>query len=183
MSASAGEDMFDDVRAGSIAAFHDTALQTRQWAKVIPPRHASGAWKYIELNHRYNSMLWDEEELARRLNAADAEIARSMRAIDGFRRKRDETVERIDESLLMRLGAVARRPEARLSSETPGAMCDRLSVLALKIHAMRGTAHAGAAKPNALLDKLVEQRADLASCLDALLRDVQAGTATFKIYR
>ena len=181
--------MFDDVRASSILAFHDTALQTKQWAKVIPPRHATGAWKYIELNHRYNSMLRDEEESARRQTAGDAEVARSVRAIDSFMQKRNETVERIDESLLMRLATVSRKGDSRLSSETPGAMCDRLSLLALKIHALRGPVQsavadqAGVAKSGAKLERLLEQRSDLAACLDALLRDAQAGTACFKIYR
>jgi len=181
--------MFDDVRASSIVAFHDTALQTKQWAKVIPPRHASGTWKYIELDHRYNSLLSDEQAAARRRDVPDAEIARSVRAIDSFTQKRDEAVERIDESLLMRLGAVTRRPDARLSSDTPGAMCDRLSVLALKIHALRVAPAANAAgqappaQPGAKLEKLIEQRSDVAACLDALLQEAQAGTARFKLYR
>lgn len=178
--------MFEDVRASSIVAFHDTALQTKQWAKVIPPRHSSGTWKYIELDHRYNSLLRDDEELARRRDVADAEVARSVRAIDSFTQKRNEAIERIDESLLMHLGAVVRKADARLSSDTPGAICDRLSVLALKIHAGRAAAQpkdAGSAPAGARLEKLIEQRADLAACLDRLLLEARAGTACFKLYR
>ena len=35
----------------------------------------------------------------------------------------------------------------------------------------------------AKLAKLIEQRGDLAGCLDALLADAQAGSAYYKIYR
>jgi hypothetical protein len=181
--------MQDELRASNITAFHDTALQTSRWAKVIPPRHHIGVWKYIELNHRFNSLLWDEEDLARRRNVADAEIATNKRAIDGYNQRRNDAVEHIDETLLAQLASVARRPDARLSSETAGAMCDRLSILALKIHAMRlqtqrkdvDEAHVSACRSK--LEKLLEQRSDLAGCLDRLLQEAGAGSAYFKIYR
>ena len=78
---------------------------------------------------------------------------------------------------------------ARLNSETAGAMIDRLSILALKVHAMRqqserrdvDDAHRAASR--ARLARLNEQRADLGGCLDALLADAAAGRAYFKVYR
>lgn len=181
--------MQEDVQASGIVAFHDAALQTVHWAKVIPPHHQSGVWKYVELNHRFNSLLWDEEDLARRRNVPDTEIASNKRAIDTFNQKRNDAVERIDETLLLQLGAVARQPGARLNSETAGAMCDRLSILSLKIHAMRlqtrrkdvDAEHI--ATCSAKLAQLEEQRRDLAACLDGLLTDAQKGMAYFKIYR
>ena len=181
--------MQDELRASNIIAFHDTALQTVRWARVIPPRHAAGVWKYVELNHRFNSLLWDEEDLARRRNVADAEIAGNKRAIDNFNQNRNDAVEHIDETLLAQLASVARQGEARLSSETAGAMCDRLSILALKIHAMRvqtqrkdvDEAHLAACR--AKLEKLIEQRSDLGACLDRLLQEAGAGSSYFKIYR
>jgi hypothetical protein len=81
------------------------------------------------------------------------------------------------------------RSGSRLNSETAGSMIDRLSILALKVHAMRAqtqrrdvddthrTASAGR------LDRLQQQRADLSGCFDALLADAQAGRAHFKVYR
>jgi hypothetical protein len=78
---------------------------------------------------------------------------------------------------------------ARLNSETAGSMIDRLSIMALKIHAMRAQtrradadeAHLAASRVK--LERLEQQRADLAGCLDALLADVAAGRAYFKVYR
>jgi hypothetical protein len=68
-------------------------------------------------------------------------------------------------------------------------MCDRLSILALKIHAMRlQTQRKDAAADHlaacaAKLERLQEQRGDLAGCFDTLLREAQTGAAYFKIYR
>jgi len=68
-------------------------------------------------------------------------------------------------------------------------MVDRLSILALKVHAMRAQSeradaddsHRGAAA--ARLARLQEQRRDLAGCLARLLADAAAGRAYFKVYR
>ena len=37
-------------------------------------------WQWIVRNHRFNSLLWAEEDLARRTTVADAEIAANPRA-------------------------------------------------------------------------------------------------------
>jgi hypothetical protein len=68
-------------------------------------------------------------------------------------------------------------------------MIDRMSIMALKIHAMRlqtqrtdvDESHRAACRVK--LDKLLEQRGDLGRCLDELLADAKAGRAYFKIYR
>ena len=80
-------------------------------------------------------------------------------------------------------------PGARLNSETAGSMIDRLSILALKVHAMRAQAarhdvdEAHRSSSRGKLARLEQQRSDLAGCLDALLADAAAGCAYFKVYR
>jgi len=162
---------------------------------------AGDVWHWLQANHRFNSLLWAEEDLARRTTVADAEIAANKRAIDGCNQSRNDATERIDELLLVALGLVdeasartdapASRapPGARLNSETAGSMIDRLSIMALKIHAMRAQtgrsdvdeAHRAASRVK--LERLQQQRHDLAACLDALLADATAGHAYFKVYR
>ena len=123
----------------------------------------------------------------RRRNVADAEIAKNKRAIDGYNQKRNDAIERIDEQLLRLLPEA--RADARLSSETAGAMCDRLSILSLKIHHMRlqtlrtdvDRAHVETCLQK--LGRLNEQRADLAGCLDRLLAECASGASRFKVYR
>jgi len=187
--------------AADITRLHDTLLAHPGWPHVEPPAEPGDAWRWVQANHRCNSLLWAEEDLARRTTVADAEIAANKRAIDGYNQARNDATERVDELLLVTLGLVdaasARTdapvsrvpPDARLNSETAGAMIDRLSILALKIHAMRAQTERGdvdeahRAVSRVKLERLLQQRHDLAGCLDALLADAGAGRAYFKIYR
>jgi hypothetical protein len=178
--------------AASLTSFHDQQMLGRDWPMLSHPPARSGIWAWINANHRYNGLLWREEERARRpdvprIAAPDADAAGS-RLVDRYRQKRDDATYAIDEALLAALRGVARQPGALLSSETAGAMIDRLSILALRIHAMRMAAQGAEAGPvhaacSACLDRLLAQRHDLGSCLDALLAGARAGRAYFKIYR
>ena len=175
--------------SSEIVAFHDTCLAIPGWAKGGARKFAAGIWNAIEDNHRYNCLLWDEEDLARRKSVPDAEIAKNKRAIDGFNQKRNDAIERIDEQLLAVLDAVTRMPRARLNSETAGAMTDRLSILSLKCFHMRlqtlraDVAEAHVQECAAKLARLTEQREDLAACLGRLLAEASRGEAYFKVYR
>ncbi|OGA07344.1 MAG: hypothetical protein A3D95_15295 [Betaproteobacteria bacterium RIFCSPHIGHO2_12_FULL_69_13] len=172
-----------------ITAFHEGRHAIPGWAKSGAAEHRAGAWRAIEDNHRCNCLQWDEEDLARRRNVPDSEIAANKRAIDFQNQKRNDAIERIDEELLAALQGASPGPAARLSSETPGAMIDRLSILSLKIHHMRlqtlrtdvDREHLDTCR--ARLETLAEQRADLAECLDRLLEEAARGEARFKIYR
>src|SRR5512139_3267476 len=186
--------------ATDIVALQVQAFGRDGWPQVEPTlddplRH------WILANHRHNCLLWAEEDLARRTRVSDAEIAANKRAIDRYNQARNDATERVDELLLTALGlvdAASARTDAprstvpagaRLNSETAGSMIDRLSILALKVHAMRLQAQrrdvddAHRQSSAAKLQRLQEQRADLAGCLDALLADAQAGRAHFKVYR
>ena len=175
--------------ARSLTGFHDACHAIAGWAKRAPPRHAQGALQFVETNHRCNCLLWDEEDLARRTQVAEAEIAANKRAIDRANQQRNDAIEKIDEALLGMLAGVERRPGARLNSETAGAMIDRLSILSLKIHHMRlqarredvDAAHRDSCA--ARLERFLTQRADLAGCLDRLLAEARRGEAWFKVYR
>ena len=177
------------LRSRDLLAFHDGRHAAAGWAKSGAAAHAAGLWQAIEDNHRFNCLLWDEEDLARRRQVSDAEIAKNKRAIDGFNQRRNDAIERVDEHLLHALAGVIRQPAARLSSETAGGMIDRLSILALKIHHMRlqtrrtdvDAAHIATCE--AKLARLVEQRTDLGACLDRLLAEAALGQSYFKIYR
>jgi hypothetical protein len=178
-----------ELKSASVTAFHDDCLAAADWARSGAERHRASLWQAIEANHRCNCLLWEEEDLARRKHAPDSEIAGNKRAIDVWNQKRNDAIERVDEALLTALAGVARKPDARLYSETAGAMIDRLSILALKIHFMAlqtrrrdvGGGHIEACK--AKLARLKEQRDDLAECLDRLLGEAERGEAWFKVYR
>ena len=80
-------------------------------------------------------------------------------------------------------------PEAELHSETPGLMIDRLSILSLKIFHTREEIARRDAPPGHTernrerLATLLEQRSDLAECLDRLWQQTLQGKRRFKQYR
>ncbi len=196
-------------QAAQVMATHDALLARPGWpasSDISASANAStealpALWQWLHTNHRCNALFWAEEDLARRTQVGAEQIAANKRAIDGFNQARNDATERIDELLLLALGLVDETSAggdaprataaagARLNSETAGAMIDRLSIMALKIHAMRAQgartdvddAHRAASQ--AKLARLLEQRADLGRCLDELLADAQAGRAYFKVYR
>jgi hypothetical protein len=174
--------------AWAIVRLHDRELARGAWP-VPPPDGLPAAWQAIATNHHCNCQLWKEEDRARRRDVPEAEIAASKRLIDRYNQQRNDAVEAIDEAILSGLAHVRLRAGARLSSETAGAMVDRLSILALKIHHMRlqaQRAEAGQAHVQLCgvkLERLLAQRADLAGCLDRLLREARSGDTYFKVYR
>ena len=187
--------------AAQVIDLHDRLLATPGWPTQEPAPPDDGLWRWVQSNHRFNCSLWAEEDLARRTTVGPAEIAANKRAIDGFNQARNDATERVDELLLTALGLVdaasARTdapvstvpPGARLNSETAGSIVDRMSIMALKVHAMRAQTRrtdvdAGHISSSQVkLDRLLQQRADLGACLEALLADAQAGRAYFKVYR
>lgn len=181
--------MFKDIPANKICSFHDSKLATPKWGINSPQDYDEGIWKYIELNHRFNNLLWDEEDLARRKNVPDGEIAANKRAIDGYNQKRNDAIENIDDLLLQRLAHIKPEATAWLNSETAGSIIDRLSIISLKIFHMRLQTQRNDVEQTHIdtcqqkLSKLTEQRADLQYCLDTLLTAASLGQAYFKIYR
>ena len=171
--------------SGEVVALHDAA----RTGASRSPADSSALWQAIADNDRFNSLLWAEEDLARRRNVPDAEIAANKRAIDGYNQKRNDAIERIDELVLSFLQGIRPRPDARQNSETAGAMIDRLSILSLKIKAMREQTQRADVDPShrdscqQKLARLLEQRADLAACLDRLLTEASRGESYFKVYR
>ena len=187
--------------AAEVIALHDRLLGIAGWPAHEPAALDGGWWRWVQTNHRFNCRLWAEEDLARRKAVGDAEIAANKRAIDGFNQARNDATERVDELLLIRLGLLDASSAgtdapvsvmangARLNSETAGSIIDRMSIMALKMHAMRAqtlrrdvdASHVESSRVK--LGRLQQQRTDLGDCLEALLADSLAGRAYFKVYR
>lgn len=173
----------------TIIAFHDAALADRLWPDDMGHAPAPGPWWWVHANHRYNTLLWHEEDRARRHDVGPEAIAQSKRLIDRHNQRRNDAVEALDDAILALYGDIEPRESARLSSETPGSMIDRLSILALKVFHMNVQARrvsAGELHTTTCASKLARlrlQREDLARCLDQLLSEAARGDAYFKLYR
>ena len=83
------------------------ALTSTGWPRDVAPQFREGVWHWIEANHRFDSYIWEEEDQARRRDVPDGAIVANSAAIDGFDQKRNDAIERIDESLLAALVGVA----------------------------------------------------------------------------
>lgn len=160
--------------------------KTRVWHKNSDEKENEGLMGLAIAQHHANFDLWHEEDKARNPQASDSEIASVKRAIDRLNQRRNDLVEKIDETLLAEAGE--QNPSAPLHSETPGMMIDRLSILALKTYhtheeAVRSSAtEAHRQKNKARLAILEEQRRDLADCLDSLWSEIHSGKRRFKLY-
>jgi hypothetical protein len=174
-----------------IAALHDrlTTLWHREAMETwLPPQERLTS--LVARQHLANFELWHTEDEARTPNATDADLARVKRRIDETNQRRNDLSEQIDRALLDGLAAQGLpNPAAELHSESPGLMIDRLSILALKLfhtreEIERGNAPEGHRERNSQrLGILIEQRDDLAACLDRLWNEVLAGARSFKLYR
>ena len=134
------------LRAADVTAAQDRLLADSCWPQQEPAPEATELWRWVQANHRNNSLLWAEEDLARRTTVGDAEIAANKRAIDGYNQARNDATERVDELLLLALkvvdeasarsdAALAPAPDgARLNSETAGR--DRKSTRLNSSHAI-----------------------------------------------
>ncbi|MBN1908938.1 MAG: DUF4254 domain-containing protein [Pirellulales bacterium] len=141
--------------------------------------------------HEQNFRLWHQEDLARSRDVSEAMLAEVKRQIDRLNQCRNDLIEELDVLLLEELAAagVTSAPGARLNTETPGSVIDRLSILALRIYHMEEQA----ARPDAdashrhqahdRLEILRQQHCDLSTSLAELLEDIFAGQRLLKVYR
>ncbi len=181
--------IFGDVASATICGFHDRGVAEPGWSIAPPSSGDDAAWRWIEANHRCNILLWDEEDQARRKDVPDGAIAANKRAIDGYNQRRNDAIEKIDESLLARIVGIEPVAGAWHQSESAGAITDRLSILALKIHRMGEQTRRTDTTPEHIatcrekLARIALQRSDLAHCLDTLLEWAVEGRAFWRVYR
>jgi cell division protein FtsB len=173
----------------TIRDLHETTVA--RWHEQEVDNPYEGFLRLVCLQHQQNSRLWHQEDIARSPNASSADLAAVKRAIDKLNQQRNDLIERLDDSLIAELSAahVRPRPDARLNTETPGSVIDRLSILALRLYHMEeqarrsDAAEGHVAKARARLEILREQRRDLCNSLGELLDDVFAGRRRLKVYR
>jgi hypothetical protein len=167
------------------------ARLVRLWHEVEPAHDEQGLRGRICDMHRFNFLLWHEEDVARSPDVTDARIAQVKRAIDRYNQARNDGIEKVDDWLVADLAArgVTAPADAAGATETPGAALDRLSILELRRYHMREQADRADAsaehrqKAAGRLALLDVQRDHLVEAIDRLLADIYAGQRPLRVYR
>ena len=139
----------------------------------------------------FNFQLWHEEDIARSRDVGDEKIAVVKRNIEGFNQNRNDWIEKIDDYISDQLEELGIEAEAgaRLNTETPGSVIDRLSILALRIYHMEEQAGRQDAtdehreKAQQKLAVCFLQMDNLSRSLQELIDDIYAGKMTHRTYR
>jgi Protein of unknown function (DUF4254) len=136
-----------------------------------------------------DTVQWAYEDIIRDPNINPEAALKLKRMIDASNQDRTDTVEYIDSYFLDKYKNVEIKPEAKINSESPAWVIDRLSILALKIYHM----HLETVRDDATLEHkdacqkklnvLLEQRTDLSTALDDLLEDIANGDKYMKVYK
>ena len=124
------------IEVAQITALHRSMVQWWHTQDIFNP--CSGLMYLVCEQHKFNFLLWHEEDAARSPDASDSRIAAVKRAIDRLNQQRNDAIERIDDHLKREVEqrGIVIQPAARWNSETPGSIVDRLSILALRIYHM-----------------------------------------------
>ena len=141
------------------------------------------------LKNWIDTVQWHLEDIIRDPAMDPLKGLELKRRIDRSNQHRTDIVEQIDDRIISHFSMIIPDAGARLNSETPAWLLDRMSILILKIWHMReqterkDVSAEHILKCQAKLDILNEQRADMGQCFDELMEDVGAGKRKIKVYR
>jgi hypothetical protein len=136
-----------------------------------------------------DTVQWAYEDIIRNPKIDPVAALKLKRKIDASNQDRTDTVEFIDSYFLDTLKNVQAKPTAKINSESPAWVIDRLSILALKIYHMElETVREDASETHkqncqTKLNILLEQRKDLSTAIDDLLEDIANGDKYMKVYK
>ena len=136
-----------------------------------------------------DTVQWHFEDIIRLPEINPAEALVLKRRIDKSNQDRTDRVEMIDDVFLEQFKDVKPKAGARINSETPAWLLDRMSILMLKIYHMKEqTLRTDAsaehiAKCKMKLEILMEQKTDMQLAFDELVEDISSGARRFKVYR
>ncbi|MCD8540495.1 MAG: DUF4254 domain-containing protein [Leadbetterella sp.] len=168
----------------SIADYH---LQDH--VDAVRPEKYEGIQGLLYLKNWIDTVQWHLEDIIRDPSVDPAGLVILKRRIDASNQHRTDTVEQIDEWIFSSLKDVKPSENAKLNSETPAWLLDRMSILQLKIYHFReqlqrtdaGRSHLDSVKQK--LYVLLIQEEDLALAYDELMSDLRSGQKYMKLYK
>lgn len=182
MSSSSYNNIFDQ----SIADYHiDDHVDT----PIRNPFPKDKLEHLLYLKNWIDTVQWHLEDIIRNPAIDPVEALAIKRRIDTSNQERTDVVEYIDSYFLQQFKDTKTLSSAAINTESPAWAIDRLSILALKIFHMQAEVNrpdASAEHRDACQKKLnilLEQRQDLSSAIDALLKDIAEGNKYMKVYK
>jgi hypothetical protein len=158
-------------------------------AAMMNPYSAQSFEALLYSKNWIDTVQWHLEDIIRKTDIDPAVGILLKRRIDKSNQDRTDLVEKIDDYFLEHFKNVVPKPGARMNSETPAWLLDRMSILMLKIYHMKeqtertdvGADHIE--KCTRKLNILLEQKNDMQQAFDELIEDIQLGNRKFKVYR
>ena len=143
----------------------------------------------LYLKNWIDTVQWHLEDIIRDPENDPKYLVEIKRRIDASNQHRTDTVEQIDEYLFEQLKDTKASPSARMNSETPAWLLDRMSILQVKIYHFEDQL-----KRADLSDELRKsvshklavlkvQENDLEVCFDELMEDLLSGKKYMKLYK
>jgi hypothetical protein len=158
-------------------------------ASIGNPFPAGSVESLLYTKNWIDTVQWHLEDIIRNPQINPEEGIKIKRRIDQSNQDRTDMVEKLDDYFLGQFLNVVPKPGARMNSETPAWLLDRMSILMLKIYHMKEQTErkdASAehiAKCQVRLNILQEQKSDMRTAFDELVEDILNGNRKFKVYR
>ena len=179
--------------ASSYKIFEESILEYHKYDDINHlmknPYELGSVEALLYLKNWIDTVQWHLEDIIRDPEIDPRDGMDLKRLIDNFNQKRTNTVEHIDDYFLDVFKDVSYQSNAKLNTESPAWVLDRLSILALKIYHMQEQADrkdvedAHRNKSQQKLEVLLEQRRDLIQSFDEMIVDIKSGVRYMKAYR
>ena len=144
----------------------------------------------IYQKNQIDTIQWHIEDEIRREDLSATDLLQLKRKIDKLNQERTDKVEILDKFIFELIYPKTKiDSKAKMNSETPAWLIDRMSILELKIYHMLEQTKRTDVDKNHIetckqkLNILLEQRNDLCLCLDELNEELNNGTRYFKTYQ
>jgi hypothetical protein len=152
--------------------------------------YSENSFEYLlYLKNWIDTVQWHLEDIIRLPEIDPVEALQIKRRIDKSNQHRTDTVEKLDDYFMEQFKDIVSKPAAKINSETPAWLLDRMSILMLKIfHMKEQTERMDAsaehiAKCETRLTMLLEQKMDMHLAYDQLIEDIESGERKMKVYR
>lgn len=170
-------------------SIHDYHVHDSVDASVVNPFPTGSFEALLYEKNWIDTVQWHLEDVIRKPDIDPGEGLAIKRRIDRSNQLRTDTVEKMDDYFLEQFSGVVPKKEARMNSETPAWLLDRMSILMLKIYHMEeqtlrtDVSEEHISRCNDKLGLLLEQKSDMTEAYDQLIKDIWEGNRKFKVYR